>query len=182
MLTQIEWWGGVIFVVGAVAYRLVMGALETNDEGISWYRGFMHAFFVLPAVVLAGYFYPLPAPWLQYGYLGVLGASLLIVAAILVQEITGDGPGEAAARKAPEGTAASARTESEGGGEEEGEASAAAAPAAPKQAPQADGQAQEEDSGWLVTALGALVLYSPVIVACGLGCYKAWPLVQQALR
>ena len=28
MLTQIEWWGGVIFVLGALAYRLVLGALE----------------------------------------------------------------------------------------------------------------------------------------------------------
>ena len=25
MLTQIEWWGGVIFVLGALTYRMVMG-------------------------------------------------------------------------------------------------------------------------------------------------------------
>ena len=28
MLTQIEWWGGVIFVLGALTYRMVMGALR----------------------------------------------------------------------------------------------------------------------------------------------------------
>ena len=33
----------------------------------------------------------------------------------------------------------------------------------------------------LAMALGMLVLYSPVFVACGLGCCKAWPLVR-ALR
>ena len=56
MLTQIEWWGGLIFVVGALTYRMVMGALEPQDEGIPWYRLQMHAFYLLPAVVLAGYF------------------------------------------------------------------------------------------------------------------------------
>lgn len=171
MLTQIEWWGGLIFVLGAAAYRLVMGATEKSDEGISWYRGFMHAFFVLPAMVLAAYFYPLHSAWLQYAYLGVLGASLLIVAAMLVQEFMGDGHDEAAANQ---GAATSGPTMREG---EEGEE----AGTAPRKAAQAHGEALEDDSGWLATVLGALVLYSPVFVVCGLGCYKAWPLVQ-ALR
>jgi hypothetical protein len=175
MLTPIEWWGGLIFVLGAGAYRLVMGALGRNDEGISWYRGFMHAFFVLPAVVLAGYFYPLPAPWQQYGYLGVLGASLLMVAAMLVQELMGDGRDEAAAKP---NAAAPGPTMREG--EEEGAAAARPKKAAQAEA-EAEAQAQEDEAGRLATALGALVLYSPVLVACGLGCYKAWPLVQ-ALR
>jgi hypothetical protein len=136
MLTPIEWWGGLIFVLGAAAYKLVMGALEKSDKGISWYRGLMHAFFVLPAVVLAASFYPLHAPWLQYGYLGVLGASLLIVAVMLVQEIRGDDEGQ-------------------------GESG--------------------EDTGGLTTVVGALVLYSPALAACGLACAKAWPLAQRLL-
>lgn len=136
MLTPIEWWGGLIFVLGAAACKLVMGSLEKSHGRISWYRGFMHAFFVLPAVVLAASFYPLQAPWLQYGYLGVLGVSLLIVAAMLVQEIMGGDEG-----------------------------------------PQESG----EETGGLMTMVGALVLYSPVLAACGLGCAKAWPMVQRLL-
>jgi len=150
MLTPIEWWGGLIFVLGAAAYKLVMGALEKNDEGISWYRGFMHAFFVLPAVVLAASFYPLQAPWLQYGYLGVLGASLLIVAVMLVQEISGNGA-------VPEEVAAKQKT------------------------PQAHDHDAGEETDGLMTLVGAVVLYSPVLAACGLGCTKAWPLVQRLL-
>ena len=136
MLTQIEWWGGPIFVVGALTYRMVMGALETEDEGIPWYRLQMHAFYLLPAVVLAGYFYPLERTALQYAYLAVLGASLVMVLVMLAQELTGD--------------------------------------TSEDEAPPAEAEASD---GW-ASVLGAVVLYSPVLVACGLGCAKAWPMVQ----
>lgn len=62
MLTEIEWWGGLIFVLGAITHRLVLGALDKKEEGIDWHRWQMHGFFALPAVVLAGYFYPWWAP------------------------------------------------------------------------------------------------------------------------
>ena len=136
MLTQIEWWGGLIFVVGALTYRMVMGALETEDEGIPWYRLQMHAFYLLPAVVLAGYFYPLERTALQYAYLAVLAASLVMVLVMLAQELTGD--------------------------------------TSEDEAPPAEAEASD---GW-ASVLGAVVLYSPVLVACGLGCTKAWPMVQ----
>ncbi len=136
MLTQIEWWGGLIFVVGARTYRMVMGALETEYEGIPWYRLQMHAFYLLPAVVLAGYFYPLERTALQYAYLAVLGASLVMVLVMLAQELTGD--------------------------------------TSEDEAPPAEAEASD---GW-ASVLGAVVLYSPVLVACGLGCAKAWPMVQ----
>ena len=90
MLTQIEWWGGVIFVLGALTYRMVMGALERPADGFPWYRLMMHVFFLAPAALLAGYFYPLTQPALQYGYLALLAVSLLVVAVMLVQEMTGD--------------------------------------------------------------------------------------------
>ena len=138
MLTQIEWWGGLIFVVGALPNRMVLGALETEDEGIPWYRLQMHAFYLLPAVVLAGYFYPLERAALQYAYLAVLGASLVMVLVMLAQELMGD---------ASEDEATPAEAEAEASG------------------------------GW-ASVLGAAVLYSPVLVACGLGCAKAWPMVQ----
>lgn len=136
MLTQIEWWGGLVFVVGALTYRMVMGALEPQDEGIPWYRLQMHAFYLLPAVVLAGYFYPLERAALQYAYLAVLGASLVMVLVMLAQELMGD--------------------------------------TSEDEAPAAEAEASD---GW-ASVLGAVVLYSPVLVACGLGCAKAWPMVQ----
>lgn len=144
MLTEIEWWGGLIFVLGAITHRLVLGALDKKEEGIDWHRWQMHGFFALPAVVLAGYFYPLVGAGWQYAYMGVLGAALLLVAVMLVQEVTGDA-GDA------------------------GEGGAGAADAA---------AADDESPGWLMTLLGVVVLYSPVLVACGLGCAKAWPMVQ----
>lgn len=168
MLTNIEWWGGLVFLLGAVTYKLVMGALEKKEEGINWYRGFMHAFFLLPAVVFAGYFYPLARPELQYGYLGVLAASLALVLVMLVQEMTGDGPEEAAKKAAKADEAKRAAEGSTG------------------QQPLAttDNKADNEDDaepGWLLTVVGALALYSPVLVACGLGCTKAWPMVQRLM-
>lgn len=150
MLTQIEWWGGLIFVVGALTHHMVMGALETKDDGIAWYRLQMHAFYLLPAVVLAGYFHPLEHRALQYAYLAVLGASLVIVVVMLVQEMTGDSGNGDEKDKSGEGRGA-------------------------KPAKEGD----DEEPGWLMSVVGALVLYSPVLVACGLGCAKAWPLVQQ---
>lgn len=152
MLTQIEWWGGLIFVVGVLTHRMVMGALEKKDEGISWYRLQMHAFYLLPALVLAGYFYPLEHVALQYAYFVALSASLLIVVVMLVQEMTGD---------SGEGNDKATQDKREEGGE--------AKPAA---------EGDDEEPGWLMSVVGALVLYSPVLAACGLGCVKAWPLVQ----
>ena len=150
MLTQIEWWGGLIFVVGALTYRMVIGALEPQDEGIPWYRLQMHAFYLLPAVVLAGYFYPLERAALQYAYLTVLGASLVMVLVMLAQELMGDARDDEATPAQDPG--------------DEREATTRAAEA-------------EESGGW-ASVLGAAVLYSPVLVACGLGCAKAWPMVQ----
>lgn len=146
MLTQIEWWGGLIFVLGALTYRMVMGALEKKDEGIPWYRLQMHAFYLLPAVVLAGYFYPLERIALQYAYLAVLGASLVVVVVMLVQEITGDAGEDAADTN--------------------------------KQWAKQTQEGDDEEPDGLMSVVGAVVLYSPVLVACGLGCFKAWPTIQ----
>ena len=153
MLTQIEWWGGLIFVVGALTYRMVMGALEPHDEGIPWYRLQMHAFYLLPAVVLAGYFYPLERAALQYAYLTVLGASLVMVLVMLAQELMGDASEDET-------------THAQGPGDEREETTRAT---------------ETGESGGWASVLGAVVLYSPVLVACGLGCAKAWPIVQRLM-
>ncbi len=154
MLTPIEWWGGLIFVVGALTRHMVMGALETKAEGISWYRLQMHVFYLLPAVVLAGYFYSLEHTALQYAYLAVLGASLVIVVVMLVQEMTGDAGDSDGDEKDKQGEGGEATPVKEG---------------------------DDQEPGWLMSVVGALVLYSPVLVACGLGCAKAWPMVQQLI-
>ncbi|MFN4121189.1 hypothetical protein [Acidovorax sp.] len=158
MLTQIEWWGGIIFVLGALTYRMVMGALEKPAQGIPWYRLMMHVFFLAPAVLLAGYFYPLTQPALQYGYLALLGVALLVVGVMLVQEMTGDAGDDDAA-------ATDKTTKGEGGKGEAGE-----------------DREDTEEPGWLMSVVGATVLYSPVLTACGLACTKAWPMLQPIMR
>ena len=45
-----------------------------------------------------------------------------------------------------------------------------------------DAQDDDEEVGTFYTVLGMLLLYSPVFVACGLGCSKAWPMVQSLLQ
>ena len=159
MLTQIEWWGGVIFVLGALTYRLVMGALE-KSEGYDWYRWLMRLFFVLPGVLLAGYFYPLERMELQYAYLGLLALALLVLAGVLVQEVTGDAESDKdkAAKAEREGEEARKQGE-KGQTEEEG--------------------GEDGEPGWLMTTVGVAVLYSPVLTACALACHKAWPIVQK---
>ncbi|MFY3382893.1 hypothetical protein [Paracidovorax sp. MALMAid1276] len=151
MLTQIEWWGGVILVLGALTYRMVMGALDKPAKGIPWYRLLMHVFFLAPATLLAGYFYPLTQPALQYGYLALLAVALLVVAVMLVQEMTGDAGEDDDQRGAKDGTKDSTKA------------------------------AEDDEPGWLMTVVGATVFYSPVLTACGLACAKAWPMVQPLL-
>jgi hypothetical protein len=163
MLTQIEWWGGLIFVVGALTYRMVMGALDTKEEGIPWYRLQMHAFYLLPALLLAGYFYPLESTALQYGYLAVLGGSLVLALVTLVQEVTGDA-----------GDADEERAATDGKNRKGGEAEQAQ-----KEAQEDAQEDAEEAPGLMMSVVGVAVLYSPGLVACGLGCAKAWPMVQR---
>ncbi|GAA4419148.1 hypothetical protein [Acidovorax lacteus] len=150
MLTQIEWWGGVIFVLGALVYRMAMGMLERPAKGIPWYWLMMQVFFFAPAVLLAGYFYPLTQPALQYGYLALLAISLLVVGGMLVQELIGD-----ADEEAPDSRQASAAGEGD--------------------------TTDDEKSSVVSSVVGLVMLYSPVLVACGLASMKAWPILQSLL-
>ena len=45
----------------------------------------------------------------------------------------------------------------------------------------ADDTDEYEEPGWLMSVVGAVVLYSPVLTACSLACFKAWPMVQPLL-
>lgn len=186
MLTEIEWWGGVLFIVGAVVYRMAIGALD-KDAGFDANRLLSHVFFLAPAVVLAGYFYPLERPGLRYAYLSVLAVALLAMVATLGMEIwdniqtakeakaAGTGQSSASAvHDAPETRmlepAALASVQASQGMQGQSEGG------------EGDSEDDDEEVGTFYTVLGMLLLYSPVFVACALGCYKAWPMVQSLLQ
>lgn len=183
MLTEIEWWGGVLFVVGAVVYRMAIGALDKDAE-FDANRLLSHVFFLAPAVVLAGYFYPLERPGLRYAYLGVLAVALLAMVTTLGMEIWDNAKTTKEAQAAGAGQASSAQDAPETRMLEP----AALASAQAKQEMRGQGDGGEDDSGddeevgTFYTVLGMLLLYSPVFVACALGCYKAWPMVQSLLQ
>jgi hypothetical protein len=169
MLTEIEWWGGLLFVVGAVVYRMTIGALD-KDTGFDANRLISHLFFLAPAVVLAGYFYPLDRPALRYGYLAALAVALLAVAAIMAMEVwdhlAAAKSDDAANAGAPERAAQPAHDALET--RMQGVASA----------DDGGSEESEEPVGTLYTLLGMVFMYSPVLIVCALGCYKAWPMVQ----
>lgn len=183
MLTEIEWWGGVLFIVGAVVYRMAIGALD-KDAGFDANRLLSHVFFLAPAVVLAGYFYSLERPGLRYAYLGVLAVALLAMVTTLGMEIWDNAKTTKEAQAAGAGQASSAQDAPETRMLEP----AALASAQAKQGMQGHGDGGDDDSGddeevgTFYTVLGMLLLYSPVFVACALGCYKAWPMVQSLLH
>ena len=184
MLTEIEWWGGVLFVVGAVVYRMAIGALD-KDAGFDANRLLSHVFFLAPAAVLAGYFYPLERPGLRYAYLGVLAVALLAMVTTLGMEIWDN----AKTTKEPQAAGAGQASAVQDAPETRMLEPAALASAQAKQEMQAQGDGGEghsedddEEVGTLYTVLGMLLLYSPVFVACALGCYKAWPMVQSLLH
>lgn len=143
MLTRIEWWGGVIFVLWAVLYGMYLRSADKN-AGFDWGRLFGHLYYLAPAVVLVGYFYPLDRPWLRHAYLGLVAVALLLAVVGLVQEVL-------------------ELRESDGKDKDKEEEDA-------------------EETGPVMLAVGVFLANAPVLVACGLGCYKAWPMVQQLLQ
>lgn len=147
MLTPIEWWGGVIFLLWAVPYGIFLRS-EDKEAGFDWGRLFGHLYYLLPAVALAGYFYALDRPWLRHAYVGLVAVSLILCVVGLVQEVLD--------LRKPE-----AKDGSPGKDEEEDE---------------------DEEVGPVMLAVGLLIANAPVMVASGLGCYKAWPMVQQMLQ
>lgn len=74
MLTEIEWWGGLLFIWGGLCYWLV----ARGEDGVAgMYAIITHLAFTSAAGLLALYFYPLATPALSYLYLGLLAAGLL---------------------------------------------------------------------------------------------------------
>jgi len=73
MLTEIEWWGGVIFVWGVLCYRLFLKAYE-NKLDITSIN--VHITYFCSAGVLALYFYPLESRLLQIIFMLLLAIAI----------------------------------------------------------------------------------------------------------
>ena len=76
MLTEIEWWGGLLYLCGALAYWITY-----KEIGMKWaldYIGF-HLAFLTSAVLLALYFYELDSPLLQKLYVGLTVMALVSI-------------------------------------------------------------------------------------------------------
>lgn len=69
MLTEIEWWGGLLFIWGVLNYRGLLSGGATHRSCL--------IIFLFPGVLLALYFYPLASPIMRYSYLASLAVAIL---------------------------------------------------------------------------------------------------------
>lgn len=69
MLTEIEWWGGILFIWFVICYKMVCGEQEKKLSVDFFAFNFS---FISSAAVLALYFYPLETPVLKQIYLILL--------------------------------------------------------------------------------------------------------------
>ena len=74
MLTEISWWGGLVFLWWAITYRMVLHG-RSPFTSVSIFATYL--VFAAVAVLLALYFYPLTQIWLQYAYMGCLALAVL---------------------------------------------------------------------------------------------------------
>lgn len=77
MLTEIEWWGGLLFIWGALAFWTLLHFSGENR----WFNALSASTFALTGLVFALYFYELQQPLLRYVFLAaaaLAGASLLV--------------------------------------------------------------------------------------------------------
>ncbi len=84
MLTEISWWGGLLFIWWAGVYRYTLKGhlpFESFDAFV------LHSSYISSAVLLALYFYPLDTLAWQYGYLICLGVAVVsFVASMLLPD------------------------------------------------------------------------------------------------
>ncbi len=76
MLTEIEWWGGIIFIWWAFSYWFVFKEW-TVEMSVSFIS--MNLSYILSAFVLALYFYPLESIDIKYAYLIVLAIAIVSI-------------------------------------------------------------------------------------------------------
>ncbi|MGY4534566.1 hypothetical protein ACVW0Y_003707 [Pseudomonas sp. TE3786] len=92
MLTEIEWWGGVLIIWGALVARYL--CRSDHGEGLSLFRYTALVTFPLVGLVFALYFYELRQPALRYAFLGLAAAAgvatLVFLVAYLRQDDSAD--------------------------------------------------------------------------------------------
>ena len=69
MLTEIEWWGGLLFLWWALSFWFLMIATRWVKFGFQY--GYTVGALILTAAALALFFYPLDASWATYLYIGI---------------------------------------------------------------------------------------------------------------
>lgn len=67
MLTEIEWWGGLVFLWWALSFWFLLIATKWVKYGFQY--GYTVGALILTAATLALFFYPLEAQWLKWLYL-----------------------------------------------------------------------------------------------------------------
>lgn len=73
MLTEIQWWGGLVIIWAALTLRYLM---QESEEDRSYYWTSIIVF-VSAGLFFALYFYPLLAPLQRYAFLGLLAVALV---------------------------------------------------------------------------------------------------------
>ncbi len=76
MLTEIEWWGGLLFIWGALSYR---GLATVGLEEVGMARALLaRALYLSVGLVLVLFFYPLSADWARHGYMAATALAVLL--------------------------------------------------------------------------------------------------------
>ncbi|RBP51698.1 hypothetical protein [Arenicella xantha] len=77
MLTEIEWWGGVLFLWWALCVWFLLIATKWVKYGFQY--GYSAGALLFTAIVLALFFYPLDAQWAKFLYVGVTALAAVCV-------------------------------------------------------------------------------------------------------
>jgi len=95
MLPQIEWWGGLLLIWGAICYVVMV-----KNYTIHWSVDALstHAVFFAATLLVLGWFHPLQTVVLKQAYLGVFGVMVLALPLIFFWPGSDDGEPEPPAK------------------------------------------------------------------------------------
>ena len=77
MLTEISWWGGLLFLWFAMSYTFVKNEFNKEESKVSAEKVIFNLTFTCSAIILALYFYPLESILMQQGYLASVTVALM---------------------------------------------------------------------------------------------------------
>lgn len=99
MLTEISWWGGLLFLWFAMSYTFVKNEFNKEDSRVSAEKIIFNLTFACSAIILALYFYPLESILMQQGYLASVTLALLSLILMFAWPDSDKGEGEELAAK-----------------------------------------------------------------------------------